>query len=110
MKKIVEKEIEICDVCKKEEAWKYCRICGKNFCDNCEKDAGKQLYSELGIESSDDVFCNDCINKYKDLFDLYREMGEIRESRIRRYEEETRKAIEITKKIREARSLLVSTL
>ena len=111
MKKIVKREIDVCDFCKEEEAWQYCRICGKYFCSNCEDNGvAKQLYSELGIESSGDVFCNDCIlsNKYKDLFNLYKEMDEIRESRIRRYAEETKRSREITKKIREVRSLLVS--
>ena len=96
MKKMVQMEIDVCDVCGENSAYRYCRICGKYVCHECEDEHLKQLQSELGFESSEDTYCTECVNnppeKFKVLMTLYAEMNVLRQARKNFYEEEKRKS------------------
>lgn len=96
MKKVVPMEVDICDVCEENSAYRHCRICGKYICHECEDEHLRQMYSELGIENSEDTYCTECVNnppeKFKDLMMLYAEMNILRQARKNFYEEEKRKS------------------
>jgi hypothetical protein len=60
MKRIVQVEVEYCDVCESAIAWMECLGCGKHFCRECEK---KGLVTEFctGVYGGSLLyFCPEC--------------------------------------------------
>lgn len=66
MRKIVEKEIEICDSCGTDDCvFNECASCGKHYCYNCNKTrhVGKEFPHSVYCSGSDDVyFCTGCLS------------------------------------------------
>jgi hypothetical protein len=61
MKKIVEHEVTVCDICGKESWCETCLGCGKDYCHECAKIHGKEYNHEVFFAGSGDGFyCNEC--------------------------------------------------
>ena len=61
MKKIIEKEVTICDCCKKENYLDKCLNCGVEHCHNCQKTQGVIFNHAVNFSGSDDgYYCNQC--------------------------------------------------
>jgi len=64
MKKLVEIEQTICDICGKREAYYKCNGCGIDICYECiEVHAVKYSHSLYCSGSGDGLYCNDCNEK-----------------------------------------------
>ena len=61
MKKIMEKEVTICDECGKEEYVEACLGCGIEHCNKCRKKCGVEYEHAVHISGSGDgYFCHEC--------------------------------------------------
>lgn len=63
MKKTVQREIEICDVCREAEAnrWSKCDRCGNAFCYECRKTGGVEYaHGVYSGGSGDGFYCAEC--------------------------------------------------
>jgi len=63
MKKIVQKEVQICDQCGKETYCEKCFKCGVEHCYECRKKFGvKYTHAVYLSGSGDGYYCTDCNN------------------------------------------------
>lgn len=62
MKKVIEKQISVCDVCLKEDVYvRACLNCGKEMCWECQKKSGVEYSGSVYFSGSGDGFyCTDC--------------------------------------------------
>jgi len=109
MKKMVTitEERNVCDYCGDEHKETYggCPICGAHACYECKKDHFTERTSSLHISSSDDRFCNKCIenppSKFKNLMYLYDNMDVLKDRETKFYESERKIQKILEDKIRE---------
>lgn len=61
MKKKVERFVEVCDSCHKEDYTHKCLGCGKDFCWECMKTEGVEYHHAVHFSGSGDGFyCHEC--------------------------------------------------
>lgn len=66
MKKVISKEVILCDNCNKEDLLTPCLKCGKVFCWECKKIMGIEYNHAVHSQGSDDGFyCHRCDSKLK---------------------------------------------
>lgn len=67
MKKTVEVEIEVCDLCKSDSLVYSCLHCGKDVCYECKKNGAMKVYnSGVAFTSKDGHWCRECDQALRD--------------------------------------------
>jgi len=89
MKKIVEKEVNICDVCGKEDyCSSKCLICGFEACYDCKKTTMTEFNHAVHFSGSNDGdYCNKCLSqpipqKHEALLQAYRNIKVLRNESV----------------------------
>ena len=85
MKKIIKKEVQICDACQKETYAETCLNCGVEHCWECRKEHGVEYTHALYFSGSGDgYYCNSCHNELSakptnKLFNAYSAIADLKQ-------------------------------
>lgn len=85
MKKIIEKEVQICDHCRKETYCDTCLNCGVEHCWECRKTDGVEYTHAIYVSGSGDgYYCNSCNsellqNHSNDVFNAYLVIADLKQ-------------------------------
>jgi len=62
MKKTIQKQVDCCDACAKEDTYVYaCKNCGTEHCYDCRETEGKEYSHAINFSGSGDgYYCNKC--------------------------------------------------
>ena len=92
MKKIIKKEMYVCDICTSSDSiYTHCKECGKDFCYECRKDNTVEYpHSVHCTGSGDGTYCNQCDAKLKksgnnELYNWYQKIKRLRAKKKKIY-------------------------